>query len=96
MPDLSQDALALLQRRLAGQEGDFTPGNLEAYRELAREGLMIPVSTFLDGPESIFRLTEAGVAQRHESQRPHFSASAMSRSIRRAFSRIGKGVSGER
>jgi hypothetical protein len=93
MPDLSEAALALLHRRLSGDQVEVVPQNLDAYRELARAGLMIPVSTFVDGPESIFRLTEEAVALRQDVQRPRFSASAMARSIRRAFSRIGNDVS---
>ena len=39
----------------------MTPENLEAYRELALAGLMIPLHTFAHGRESAYRMTEAGV-----------------------------------
>ena len=63
---LSDDALALLRLRLAGHSRDVTPENKEAYRELARAGIMYPVSGFVDGPESLFRFTEEGWARRGE------------------------------
>ena len=36
----------------------------EAYRELARAGLMVPISTFAGGPESAYRLTREGFERR--------------------------------
>jgi hypothetical protein len=41
-------------------------GNREAYRELARAGIMYPVSTFTRGPEAYFRFTEDGWNRRDE------------------------------
>lgn len=69
MPDqitLSEIALALLRRRLAGER---IPGTLEtrpAYRELVAAGIMYPVSTFARGPEAVFRFTEEGWNRREE------------------------------
>ncbi len=63
---LSDAALALLRHRLATKDGTVTPENLEAYRELARAGIMYPVSGFASGPEAVFRFTEAGWARREE------------------------------
>ena len=69
MPDtitLSEDALALLRLQVSGERCDVTPVNLEAYRELARFGVMYPVSGFIGGPEASFRFTEDGWNRRHE------------------------------
>ena len=56
---LSIEALALLRYRLATKDKTVTDTNLEDYRELARAGIMYPVSTFLKGPESSFMCTDA-------------------------------------
>jgi len=95
--DLSKAARKVLARHLAGDK-NVTKANREAYRELARAGIMIPVSTFVGGPESLFRFTWQGWERRHELQRPlpRFSASAIARSLSFAFSRIAKGVSAAR
>lgn len=63
---LSEAALCLLRLRLAGERCEVTPGNLEAYRELTRAGVMYPVSGFLGGPEASFRFTEDGWRRREE------------------------------
>jgi hypothetical protein len=92
---LSKEARNLVRRRASREHIEVTPDNLEAYRELARAGVMVPVSTFIGGPESLFRSTQEGWDHREEFQRPapRFSAFAMVRSIRLAFSRIARGVS---
>jgi hypothetical protein len=58
---LSDVALALLRRNLSGSQILVNDENREAYRELARAGLMVPLHTFAHGDESAYRLTEAGV-----------------------------------
>jgi hypothetical protein len=95
MHNLSRDARKLL--RLASRDHvDVTPENLEAYRELARAGVMEPRSGFMRGPEAVFHFTEDGWNRRKELQRSRFTPSAMLRRIRRAFSLTGKSVSGAR
>jgi hypothetical protein len=69
MPDtitLSEAAIALLRHRISTKDDAVTPDNLEAYRELARAGVMIPLSTFTKGPESLFKFTDEGWERRHE------------------------------
>ncbi len=63
---LSEAALNLLRDRITGDRYDVTPDNLEAYRELVAAGIMIPISTFTRGPESLFRFTEEGWIRREE------------------------------
>jgi hypothetical protein len=58
---ISDAALALLRRNLSGPQILVSDENCEAYRELARAGLMIPLHTFAHGDESAYRLTETGV-----------------------------------
>jgi hypothetical protein len=58
---LTSEALALLKQNLTGPQVLVSDENREAYRELARAGLMIPLHTFAHGDESAYRLTEAGV-----------------------------------
>lgn len=57
---LSESALDLLRRRLAGERVDVNAETRPLYRELAAAGLMYPVSGFTHGPEANYRLTEAG------------------------------------
>jgi hypothetical protein len=61
METLSEAALTLfrlhVERRGQIPVDDFTR---EPYRELAKAGLMMAGSTFRDGEESIYRLTQAG------------------------------------
>ena len=57
---LSETALALLRHILETSRAEVRPDNLEAYRELARAGIMSPVSGFRNGPEAIFRFTDEG------------------------------------
>jgi hypothetical protein len=61
--ELSRAAREVLRRRAAGEGVDVTSENLEAYRELARAGIMYSVSGFLRGPETAFRFTEEGWAR---------------------------------
>jgi hypothetical protein len=95
--DLSDAAQDVLGRRLAGDE-NVTAQNRPAYRELARAGIMFPVSTFAGGPESLYKFTSQGWERRHEFHRPlrRRSASAMARSLSLAVSRILRGVSAAR
>ena len=51
---LSEAALGLLRGRITGDRYDVTRDKLEAYRELVAAGIMIPMSTFSKGPESLF------------------------------------------
>lgn len=69
MPDtvtLSEPALALLRLALTNPAPPVTSDNREAYRELARAGIMVPVSGFVHGPEAYFRFTEEGWNRREE------------------------------
>jgi hypothetical protein len=61
---LSEAALSLLRRRLAGEWVGVTEANKPLYRELAAAGLMYPISTFTRGPEGHFRFSEEGWAMR--------------------------------
>jgi hypothetical protein len=70
---LSESALSLLRRRLAGDD-EVTEANRPFYRELAAAGIMIPVSTWAGGPESVFRFTEEGWTRREEWLNPGASA----------------------
>jgi hypothetical protein len=63
---LSKAALAVIRSRVDGGSREVTPDNLEAYRELARAGIMYPVSGFTSGPEYLFRWTDEGFARRFE------------------------------
>jgi hypothetical protein len=93
---LSRAARKLLRRRANGEHVEVTPQNIEAYRELARTGVMYPLSGFMVGPEAVFRFTEEGWNYREELQRSRFAPSAMARRILRAFSAMGNSVSGAR
>jgi hypothetical protein len=65
---LSRSARTLLRRRANGEHVEVTPDNLEAYRELAKAGVMYPLSGFMLGPEAVFRFTEEGWNRREELQ----------------------------
>lgn len=95
--DLSRAARRTLARHLAGDK-EVTGANRDAYRELARVGIMESVGTFIKGDDCVFQLTHQGWERRHEFQRPlpRFSASAIARSLSLAVSRIAKGVSAAR
>ena len=92
---LSKPARALL-RHASRHQVEVTPENLEAYRELARAGIMEPFNGFMRGPEAVFRFTEFGWKQREQLQRSRFALSAIARRILRALWPIGKSVSGAR
>jgi hypothetical protein len=106
LPQLSDHALRLLQSHLAaiGQRNGGTSGmptdeTREAYRELARAGLMDVCSTFARGPESLYRISDEAYNRRKELSAIHrsrFTPSAVARKIFRAFSLICKGVSAAR
>ena len=67
-PDAGQLSVAareLLRRRLAGDE-EVTDANRPLYRELVTARIMYPVSTWVGGPESVFRFTRAGWQRREE------------------------------
>ncbi len=91
---LSRAGRELLRRRANGEHVEVTPDNLAVYRELANAGVMYPLSGFIVGPEAVFRFTEEGWNRRNELQRSRFASSAIVRRIRRAFSPMGKSVSG--
>ena len=57
--DLSEAALSLLHRRLAGEWVGVTEENRPLYRELVKAGLMMPLHTFLNGNEGYYRPTDA-------------------------------------
>lgn len=63
---LSDDAVALLRRRLEGEPAEVTDDTREAYRELARAGIMIPLHSFTRGDEALYRFTEEGWERRFE------------------------------
>jgi hypothetical protein len=62
MPAIAfSDAALTLLRLHAEHDGvPLTEENREAHRELAREGLMIPVHSFSEGREVFYRLTKTG------------------------------------
>jgi len=95
--ELSRAARRTLGRHLAGDK-EVTDANRDAYRELARAGIMVSVGTFIMGDDCVFQLTHQGWERRHEFQRPlqRFSVSAIARSLSLAVSRIAKGVSAAR
>ena len=67
MIKLSDTALALFRLHVE-QRGDIVvdDSNRETYRELARAGLMLTVSTFAGGPESAYRVTKEGFDRKAE------------------------------
>ena len=95
--EISRAARRTLARHLAGNK-EVTDANRDAYRELARAGIMESVGTFIRGDDCVFQLTHQGWERRHEFLRPlpRPSTSAIIRSLCRAVSRIAKGVSAAR
>ena len=81
MPGLSRSARHLLGLT-AREHVDVTPENLEAFRELARAGVMEPRSGFMRGPEAVFHFTEEGWNRREELQRSRLMTSVMLRRMR--------------
>ncbi len=63
--NLSNAAMELLRRRLAGVH-EVTDANRPLYRELVVARIMYPVSTWVGGPESVFRFTREGWERRRE------------------------------
>jgi hypothetical protein len=63
---LSQAAQAQMRLHMEQDGIRVDDANREAYRELARAGIMYPVSTFARGPEAYFRFTPEGWDRRHE------------------------------
>ena len=63
---LSADALALLRRHVTQDGIMVDDANREAHRELARAGIMLPLSGFASGPESHYRFTKEGWKRREE------------------------------
>jgi hypothetical protein len=63
--DLSEAARKALERHLAGDK-EVTDANREAYRELARAGIMIPLHSFIGGWEAAFKFTWQGWERRFE------------------------------
>jgi hypothetical protein len=61
---LSESALALLHRRLAGEWVEVTEESRPLYRELVSAGFMTPLHSFTRGSEGAYRLTEAACALR--------------------------------
>jgi hypothetical protein len=57
---LSEAALSLLRRRLAREWVEVNEETRPLYQELVEAGMMIPLHTFALGPNSAYRLTEAG------------------------------------
>ena len=64
--DLSEVAREVLRLVLTEDHVAVTPEDKEAYHELARAGIMFPVSGFTGGPEAMFRFTDQGWSRRHE------------------------------
>ncbi|WP_406699659.1 hypothetical protein V5E97_12440 [Singulisphaera sp. Ch08] len=64
---LSEAALSLFRLHIERHgQIDVNDSTRELYRELARAGLMRSGSTFRDGPESIYRLTQEGFDRKAE------------------------------
>jgi hypothetical protein len=95
--EISRAARRTLAQHLAG-ERHVTDANRDAYRELARAGIMESVGTFIKGDDCVFQLTHQGSERSHKLLRPspRFSASAIARSLSLAVSWIAKGVFGAR
>ncbi len=56
---LSEPAVALLHRRLAGERVEVTDETRPFYRELVAAGMMMPLHSFARGNEGAYRLTDA-------------------------------------
>ncbi|MFI5459368.1 MAG: hypothetical protein ACHRXM_28420 [Isosphaerales bacterium] len=63
--NLPEAARELLRHRLAGDR-EVTDANRPLDRELVAARIMDPVSTWVGGPESVFRFTRAGWERRQE------------------------------
>ncbi len=58
---LSEPAVALLHRRLAGERVEVTDETRPFYRELVAAGMMMPLHSFARGNEGAYRLTDAAL-----------------------------------
>jgi hypothetical protein len=64
---LSAAALSLLRRHVEKHgQVEVDASTREAYRELARAGLMVAVHTFAGGDESAYKLAKAGFERKGE------------------------------
>jgi hypothetical protein len=57
---LSEAAMMLLRTCLEARRVVVTAENRETYREIARAGIMYPVSGFVHGEEAIYRFSDDG------------------------------------
>ena len=60
MDQLSEAAIALLRLHVEHEGIRVDQENREAHRELARAGMMSPVSSFIAGEEAFYRFTKEG------------------------------------
>jgi hypothetical protein len=63
---LSAAALAVLKLHVTQERVMVDDANREAHRELARAGILYPLSGFASGPESHYRFTQEGWERREE------------------------------
>ena len=63
---LSKQALALFREHLEQRRTIDVDTNREAYRELARAGLMLAGNSFAGGDESVYHVTKEGFERRAE------------------------------
>jgi len=63
---LSDSAVAVLRFRVKGYRTNVTDGSLEAFRELAADGIMEPMPGADGKPSADCRFTEDGWARRQE------------------------------
>ena len=63
---LSKQALALFREHLEQRGTVDVVANREAYRELARAGLMVAGNSFAGGDESVYHVTREGFERRAE------------------------------
>jgi hypothetical protein len=63
---LSDAAISLFRLHLEHRRTVDLDANREAYRELARAGLMVAGSSFAGGDESVYRVTKLGFERKAE------------------------------
>jgi hypothetical protein len=63
---LSKQALALFREHLEQRRTIDVDTNREAYRELARAGLMVAGNSFAEGDESVYHVIKEGFDLRAE------------------------------
>jgi hypothetical protein len=66
MQTLSEAALALFRLHLEHRRTIDVDANREAYRELARAGLMVVGNSFAGGQDSVYHLTKEGFERKAE------------------------------